>query len=212
MGSEMCIRDRDLTPSISSATLPTASPLQVTIVGEGLSVAEEASAGEGVLPAISIGRVPCSVIERSDVSITCELPHALRPGANKVNVRIESALSEAILAAWLGFCAWVSRLKVSAKKQPPLVGVAGRIPKPTVSRGLPDDRAVRMERSWSSQFNASRICIYMHTVVRVVCIACVNKLIQVAIIAQPRLSHYSTVLRLFCAVRCECVQTFSPLC
>lgn len=93
----------DLTPSISSATLSTASPLQVTIVGEGLSVAEEASAGEGVLPAVSIGRVPCSVIERSDVSITCDLPHALRPGANKVKVRIESALSEAILAAWQGF-------------------------------------------------------------------------------------------------------------
>ena len=85
----------DLTPLISSVTLSTSSPPQVSIVGEGLTLAEEASAGEGVVPAVSIGRVPCSVIERSDVLITCELAHALRPGNNKVMVRTKATLPDA---------------------------------------------------------------------------------------------------------------------
>lgn len=73
-----------LTPTISSASV---SSLQVTVAGSGLGAAEEGTAGEGWLPAVSIGGVPCEVSQRSDTSIVCDLPHPLRPGSNSVKVR-----------------------------------------------------------------------------------------------------------------------------
>lgn len=88
----------DLTPLITSVALSTSSPPQATIVGEGLSVMEEAAAGEGVVPAVSIGRVTCDVLQRSDVGITCELPHALRPGSNVVKVCAIATLIEDVAA------------------------------------------------------------------------------------------------------------------
>lgn len=75
---------QEATPLISDATI---SKLQVTIVGEGLLVEEEAAAGAGVIPDVSIGRVECKVITRTDTGITCDIPHALRPGKNVVKVR-----------------------------------------------------------------------------------------------------------------------------
>jgi hypothetical protein len=56
-------------------------------MGEGLNVTEEASAGEGAVSAVEIGKVPCRVLKRSDVTIVCELLHALPPGNSVVKVR-----------------------------------------------------------------------------------------------------------------------------
>lgn len=83
---------QEATPLISSASI---SGLQVTIVGEGLLVEEQEAAGEGVIPAVSIGRVLCNVITRTDIGITCDLPHALRPGKSEVKVGTTTLVSSA---------------------------------------------------------------------------------------------------------------------